>query len=116
MERAAVVYLVIGNGALREALSVSLGELGTVVPDGALPGDLARRRHAVVSTTLDMSPGDCRHLAARGAVIAILATMPGPLQESTYRKAGAAAYLPMGMASYSLAAHLRPLMNHRDPC
>jgi hypothetical protein len=109
------VQLVIGNGALRHALAAALASFGAVAmeaPSGGRDGVTPSR---VISTTVDMTPDDCRHLSARGVVVVILATLPGSIEEARYRDAGAAAYLPMGTPSRALAEQLHGLLDRESP-
>ena len=110
-----LVQLVIRNDALRHALAASLASLGAAgidVPAPSVDGDTPSR---VISTTVDMTPDDCRHLSARGAVVVILATLPGSTEEARYRDAGVAAYLPMGIASHTLGEQLRAILDGDSP-
>lgn len=109
------MILVVANQALREALTGSLSALGPFRAESTLPVDAANSRHALISTTVDLAPDDCRHLAARGVRVVILATLPNAVEEAAYRRAGVAAYLPMGLNSHSLADQVRPFLNHQAP-
>jgi len=109
------VQLVIRNGALRQALATALASFGAVASECAPADGASPTPSRVISTSVDMTPDDCRHLSARGAVVVILATVPGSAEEARYRAAGAAAYLPMGLATRTLAAQLQEVLRGESP-
>ena len=64
----------------------------------------------VVTTTSECSADECAGLTQSGVDVVVLAALPSSFQETTYREAGAAHYLPMSLDIAPLALALAVLI------
>lgn len=93
-------------GALRDSLA---GVNDTPVSilarleDASPPG-------VVLTTAADCSAAACSRLVEAGLDVVVLVVLPSSLDESSYRRAGAAGYLPMGVDLGPLRTMLRALL------
>ncbi|MBI5949551.1 MAG: hypothetical protein HY875_15535 [Chloroflexi bacterium] len=92
------VYVATGNPALRRGLLAQFEQQRDLffVPEPSRNG-LATHGDILISTPMDCPAERCAQLAESGVRVMILAPVPRDRERQRYRRAGAAAYLPMSV-------------------
>jgi hypothetical protein len=107
----AILYASIHDKVLQNAVVALLGRIGdgSPVQSGELqeagPGEI------VVTSTSDCTLARCAALAAQGAKVILLASLPSVRQREAYLAAGASAYLPMVLDHAALAEAIKRAHN-----
>ncbi len=92
------VHVATDNAALRRGLLAQFGQQPDLffVPEASCNG-MAAHGDVLISTPMDCPAERCARLAEAGVRVMILAPVPRDKEQQLYRRAGAAAYLPMSV-------------------